>query len=120
MIELTDYRGNKVLIHTKDIREVRGYFDQRYPSIQSVIILYDGKKIECSHPYDVVKNLTIQRVRHFQFLSSNSGNEIIEELDTDMHPPIKGQYVWLKTGVRFQVTAVHHDYNNRTLKIYCA
>jgi hypothetical protein len=62
MIELTDYRGNKVLIHTKDIREVRGYFDQRYPSIRSVIILYDGKKIECSNTYDVVKNLTIQRV----------------------------------------------------------
>lgn len=67
-----------------------------------------------------VLNLGIPRVRHFQFLSSNSGNEIIEELDTDMHPPIKGQYVWLKTGVRFQVTAVHHDYHNRTLKIYCA
>lgn len=62
MIELTDCRGNKVLIHTKDIREVRGYFDQRYPSIQSVIILYDGRKIECSHPYDVVKNLTIKHV----------------------------------------------------------
>ena len=63
MIELTDYRGNKVLIHNKDIREVNGYFDGRYPNIQSVIILYDGKKIECSLPYNVVKNLTLQRVR---------------------------------------------------------
>jgi len=76
MIELTDYQGNKVLIHTKDIREVRGYFDQRYPSIQSVIILYDGKKIECSHPYNVVKNLTIQRVS----VSLPSKDEVVSEL----------------------------------------
>lgn len=56
---------------------------------------------------------------HFVFLSKGD-HAVIDEIDTDMPSPIRGQYVWLNGGIRFQVTAVHFDYVNRVVKIYCA
>jgi hypothetical protein len=56
MIEVTQH-GRKKLIRTKDIRDVREYCDTRYPSINCIITLYDGIKIECVEPYHVIRKL---------------------------------------------------------------
>jgi hypothetical protein len=66
---------------------------------------------------DLVKSFAIPCVICFKFFSQN-GN-IVEEINTNMQAPIINQYVWICGGIQYQVTSVHHDYNNNEVKIYC-
>ena len=64
MIEISDKLDNKILIDEKEIKEVKEYFDTRYPSIKCIIRLYDGRTIESCMNYDIVKKLTISYDNH--------------------------------------------------------
>ena len=60
---------------------------------------------------------TIFGVINFQFLLADGSGKLIAEIMTKMQAPIINQYIHLDK--KYQVTAVHHDYINSTVKIYC-
>lgn len=59
MIEISDKRGEKVLINKESIKNVKENFDERYPSIRCVVNLLDGNIINSCMSYDAVKILIL-------------------------------------------------------------
>ena len=61
--------------------------------------------------------LNIACVSCFKFYTLKDG--LLDEVDTNMSPPVINQYVWLR-GDKYQVTSVHHIYRDNEVKIFCS
>lgn len=54
MIELTNSRGNRVLVNAKNIKVVREFSDNRYPNSKTAITFDDGELVQFQQSYDEV------------------------------------------------------------------
>ncbi len=90
MIELEDYLGNKVLINSKDIESIREYYDSRYPSINTTVKMYNGRKYECVQKYKVIKELIT-----YSFTIEDMIDFATDQKNRDLNPTDESLKDWI-------------------------
>lgn len=90
MIELIDYLGNKILVNSKNIEFIKEFYDSRYPSINTVVKMYNGRKYDCVQKYNIIKELIT-----YSFTTEDMIDFATDQKNRDLNPTDKSFKNWI-------------------------